>query len=293
MEVRDFSPKQRLALTWWCPGSPHRDREAVICDGAVRSGKTFCLGLSFFCWAMAAFQGEQFALCGKTQASVRRNLLQSLLPTLRKLGFAVRDQVSQNKLTVTFNGHVNTFWLFGGKDEGSASLIQGLTLAGAFLDEVALMPRSFVEQTVARCSVTGSKLWFSCNPEGPEHWFYKEWVLRAAQRRALRIPFAMADNPSLSKEVLDRYRRSFHGVFYRRFVLGQWALAEGRVYDFFDEGMVRPVPRGRSGGSPATTAPPTPPPWASGAGGGIPGTGWRSTTTTPGGRAGRKRMGSM
>lgn len=239
-----FSPKQRLLLTWWCDTSPYRDREALICDGAVRSGKTFCLGISFFCWAMRRFDERQFALCGRTVAAVRRNLLFSVRSTLEELGFRFEEQVSRNRLTVEFGGHRNTFYIFGGKDEASAALIQGITLAGALLDEVALMPKSFVEQTIARCSVEGAKVWFACNPEGPEHWFYKEWVLKAEERRALRVQFKMSDNPSLSQEVLERYERSFHGAFYRRFVLGEWAVAEGRVYDFFDESYMKPVPKG-------------------------------------------------
>ena len=79
-----FSPKQRTVLTWWRPGSPYADRQAIICDGAVRSGKTLCTGLSFFCWAMSSFHERSFALCGKTITSVRRNLLQELLPMLEK-----------------------------------------------------------------------------------------------------------------------------------------------------------------------------------------------------------------
>lgn len=240
----EFSTKQRLALNWWCDGSPWRDRGAVICDGAVRSGKTFCLGLSFFCWAMRRFHGAQFALCGRSAAAVRRNLLHPLRPELKALGFQLREQVSQNRVTVRFGGKENVFWLFGGRDESSAGNIQGVTLAGALLDEVTLMPRSFVEQTVARCSVEGAKVWFACNPEGPEHWFYKEWVCKAEERGALRIPFAMADNPSLSSETLKRYEKSFQGVFYRRFVLGEWAVAQGRVYDFFTEELVKPPPEG-------------------------------------------------
>lgn len=239
-----FSKKQVQALTWWCDDSPHKDKEAVICDGAVRSGKTFCLGLGFFLWAMERFQDKQFALCGKTVASVRRNLLHGLVPVLKKQGYQIEDKVSRNQLTVSFGGRENTFYLFGGRDESSAGLIQGVTLAGAFLDEVALMPRSFVEQTVARCSVAGAKVWFACNPESPEHWFYKEWVCRTEERKALRLHFAMADNPSLPPDVLERYQRTFQGAFYRRFVLGEWTVAEGRVYDFFDEGMVQRVPRG-------------------------------------------------
>ncbi len=240
-----FSPKQRRVLTWWRPGSADADKQAVICDGAVRSGKTLCTGLSFFCWAMSSFQNRSFALCGKTIVSVRRNLLSELLPLLENMGFRCRQQVSRNLLQVRLGGRRNTFYLFGGKDEGSAALIQGITLAGALLDEVALMPRSFVEQTAARCSVPGSRLWFSCNPESPGHWFYREWIQKAEEKQALRLQFSMADNPGLSREVLERYQSMFEGTFYRRFVLGEWVAAEGLVYDFFDEDMVQDVPEGR------------------------------------------------
>ena len=239
-----FSPKQRRVLTWWRPGSPDRDKQAIICDGAVRSGKTLCTGLSFFCWAMGSFQNRNFALCGKTIVSVRRNLLAELLPLLENMGFRCRQQVSRNAITVRLGGRRNTFYLFGGKDESSAALIQGITLAGALLDEVALMPRSFVEQTAARCSVTGSKLWFSCNPESPGHWFYQEWIQKAEEKKALRIPFSMTDNPGLSPEVLERYKTMFEGAFYRRFVLGEWVAAEGLVYDFFDGSFVKEAPEG-------------------------------------------------
>ena len=171
-ETLRFSPKQRQVLTWWQTGR----WQALICDGAVRSGKTFCMGLSFFLWAQHDFNGRQFALCGKTVGALRRNLLTELVPCLRRIGMEVRENRSANSLTVVYAGHRNQFLLFGGKDASSAALIQGSTLAGLLLDETALMPRAFVEQAVARCSVRGSRLWFNCNPEGPEHWFYKEWI---------------------------------------------------------------------------------------------------------------------
>lgn len=147
-----FSPKQRTVLTWWRPGSGYEDCQAIICDGAVRSGKTLCTGLSFFCWAMSAFQNRSFALCGKTITGVRRNLLQELLPMLEKMGFRYEEKRSQNLLVMRLGGRKNTFYLFGGKDEGSAA--------------------------------------------------------------------------------------------YRRFVLGEWVCADGRVYDFFDEGYVKQAPAG-------------------------------------------------
>ena len=239
-----FSEKQKTVLRWWC--GPEQRHDAIICDGAVRSGKTFCMGLSFVCWAMARFQGAAFGLCGKTTVSLRRNLVRGLVPVLEELGFRCEEKVSRSLLTVRRGGRENTFYLFGGKDEGSAALIQGVTLAGVLLDEAALMPRSFVEQACARCSVAGSRLWFNCNPEGPEHWFYKEWIQKAEARNALYLHFTMEDNPGLRPEIRERYSRMFSGAFYRRFVLGEWAAAEGRVYDFFDETYLEDPPDGLS-----------------------------------------------
>lgn len=244
MEFEDFSEKQKLVLTWWCGGTPDSGHEAIICDGAVRSGKTLCMGLSFFWWAMARFRGRQFGLCAKTLGGLRRNLLSGLLPVLREMGFECTERTAQNLLRVRFGRRENTFYLFSGKDEGSAALIQGITLAGVLLDEVALMPRSFVEQACARCSVSGSKLWFSCNPEGPGHWFYREWIQKCRERRALYLHFTMEDNPTLSPEVIRRYADTFSGAFYHRFILGEWVAAEGRVYDFFDEDYLRDPPEG-------------------------------------------------
>ena len=227
-----FSPKQMQVMLWWQRG----DWEAIICDGAVRRGKTFAMGVSFFLWAQRCFDGKQFGLCGKTIGSLRRNLLAELIPYLKRLGMTVRERRSENLLIVRYRGRENRFLLFGGRDESSASLIQGSTLAGVLLDETALMPRSFVEQAIARCSVAGSRLWFNCNPEGPGHWFYQEWILKAGERRALRLHFTMEDNPALSPRIRARYQRAYSGVFYRRFVLGEWTAAQGLVYDFFDAG---------------------------------------------------------
>ena len=245
MGYTSFSPKQRKVLTWWMAGDADSGKEAIVCDGAVRSGKTLAMGLSFFLWAMVSFDGMRFGVCGKTISSLRRNVLSEILPRLGALGATWKEKRSENLVTVTFKGHRNQFYIFGGRDESSASLIQGITFAGVLLDEVALMPRSFVEQACARCSVAGSRLWFNCNPAGPSHWFYKTWVLEAEERNCLRLHFTMEDNPSLTEAIRQRYQRLYTGVFYRRYILGQWAQAEGRVYDFFGPDMVRPVPEGK------------------------------------------------
>ena len=239
-----FSDKQRLALSWWTPGSLHRQKEAIVCDGAVRSGKTLAMGLGFFLWAMMSFHRQRFGICGKTVGALRRNVLAEILPRIQGLGASWKERRSENLLIVRFQGRENSFYIFGGRDESSASLIQGITFAGILLDEVALMPRSFVEQACARCSVAGSRMWFNCNPAGPGHWFYQTWILQAEQRNCLRLHFTMEDNPSITEEIRQRYHRLYTGVFYKRYILGQWAQAEGRVYDFFGPDFIKPAPEG-------------------------------------------------
>ena len=234
MRISKLSAKQKLTMNWW--GDPkYSDYDAVICDGAVRSGKTLSMSLGFVLWASCSFNGGAFAICGKTVTSLRRNVITPLLPMLRDYGFTCIEKVSRNYIDLTFLGHTNRFYLFGGRDEGSAALIQGMTLSGVFLDEAALMPRSFVEQALARCSVSGSKMWFNCNPDNPAHWFYTEWIKKAEEKHALYIHFTMDDNPSLSDALKQRYRRLYSGAFYDRFVLGKWTASHGVVYPMFSE----------------------------------------------------------
>lgn len=242
MRLEPFSPKQLRAMCWWCPGSPDAGRDAVICDGAVRSGKTLCLGIGFAAWASRSFHGQAFAFCGRTIRSLKRNLLNTLLPALRQAGFGCVMHQSENWMELSYAGRKNRFYFFGGKDEGSAALIQGMTLAGVLLDEVALMPRSFVEQALARCSVDGSKFWFNCNPEHPQHWFYQEWILQAKQKNALYLHFTMRDNPALSPEMIVRYEQLYSGAFYERFIRGRWVTAQGLVYPFLTRDMLCEVP---------------------------------------------------
>ena len=227
-----FSPKQKKLLLWWVMRG-YRDKDGIICDGAVRSGKTVCMSVSFVLWASACFENQTFAICGKTISSAKRNIVSPLLKNISSLGFRCEECASKNYFDLYFGDNKSRFYIFGGKDEGSASLIQGITLAGVLMDETALMPRSFVEQAVARCSVTGSKIWFNCNPEGPFHWFKKEWIDKADEKNLLYLHFELSDNPSLSQAVIDRYSRLYSGAFYERFVLGKWTAVQGLVYPMF------------------------------------------------------------
>ncbi len=254
-QFKPFSRKQRKVLNWWCKDSPVKDTDGIIADGAIRSGKTVSMSLSFILWAMTTFKDQNFAMCGKTIGSFRRNVLTGLKQMLRGRGYRVIDHLAgdqPNMVEVTQKGVTNYFYIFGGKDERSQDLIQGITLAGCFFDEVALMPESFVNQATGRCSVEGSKYWFNCNPAGPMHWFKINWIDKSEGyvgkekaeelrqegkeiKRLLYLHFTMDDNLSLSEKIKERYRSMYAGVFFLRYIKGLWAVAEGLIYTMFTE----------------------------------------------------------
>lgn len=244
LRYEPFSDKQARLLTWWRAGSPYCGYDGVIADGAVRSGKTLAMSLSFALWAMETFDGRDFAMCGKTIGALRRNVLRDLRQRLGARGFAVREVWSEHYWEIAGARSANRFYFFGGGDVRSAELIQGMTLAGVLFDEAALMHPGFVSQATARCSVAGSKFWFNCNPQSPRHWFKTEWVDRCVEKRLCYLHFTMADNLSLTDAVRRRYARMYTGVFYDRYVRGLWAAAEGLVYDMFGEDcLAEDVPR--------------------------------------------------
>ena len=235
MMYEKLSPKQLKSMLWWAqPDSKNYD--AIVCDGSVRSGKTMSMTIGFVLWSIKNFNNENFAFCGKTIDSLKRNVITPMQKWLEGI-VKIKVNLSRNFLDISTCGHTNRYYFFGGKDESSYQLIQGITLAGVLLDEVALMPRSFVEQALARCSVTGSKLWFNCNPDSSEHWFFKEWVNenseKTAEKNRLHLHFTMDDNFYLSDEVKQRYDRMYSGVFYDRYIKGLWVAAEGVIYKEF------------------------------------------------------------
>ena len=231
MIFQKFSKRQNLTLTWW--NRPRfKDCDGIICDGSIRSGKTVAMTIGFLLWSMSRFNGQSFGICGKTIESLRRNVITHIPQWVEGI-FTVQEKRAENKLIITLGDVSNTYYMFGGRDESSYTLVQGITLAGCLFDEVALMPRSFVDQTMARCSVSGSKFWFNCNPENPGHWFYTDWIKKAREHNILYLHFTMDDNLSLDPEIKARYENMYTGVFYRRYILGLWVRAEGLVYPMF------------------------------------------------------------
>ena len=226
---KGFSPKQLEIFKY-----SHSEKDAIICDGSVRSGKSSAISIAFLLWSMKYFKNKNFAICSNTISTAVRNIIKPLeeIAYLNR-EFEIRYFPSRSMMTVTRGKKINYYYLFGGKDESSYQSVQGITLAGAFLDEVALMPESFVNQVLARCSVDGSKFWFSCNPESPEHWFKKSWIDDKENKNAKYLHFTMDDNPSLTEHIKDRYRSLYTGVFYDRYIQGLWVRAEGIIYKPF------------------------------------------------------------
>ena len=242
MTFETVSDKQKQVFQWW----NKTDYKAIICDGAVRSGKTMCMITSYIHWAMRNFNGCNFGICGKTVASAERNIERPLI--------GIADITHYYKLKYLKGTHlliveskskkhkaINYFWIFGGKDESSYTLLQGITLSGIFLDEVALMPESFVNQAIARTlSEKNAKYWFNCNPESPAHWFYNNWILQTEKHNALHLHFLMTDNPILDDEQIAEAEMQFQGVFYQRYIQGLWIISEGLIYPMYEDAIAEP-----------------------------------------------------
>lgn len=233
MAIERFSDQQKEILRF----AFEREYSYLICDGAVRSGKTIVISIAFVVWIMEHFQDCNFALCAKTVSNAERNVLTPLLSS-GALPYNMRYHRADRMLTVSMGNRTNRVYLFGGKDESSYQLIQGITLAGVFLDEVALMPRSFVEQALSRTlTYSNRKIWFSCNPENNLHWFNQTWIkpADAGERPDVKhLHFLMSDNPILTPAEIESAAAMFSGVFYQRYILGEWCAAEGLIYDCFN-----------------------------------------------------------
>lgn len=233
MIYENFSNRQLEVMFWWCRPST-RNFDAIICDGAVRSGKTMAMTIGFVLWSVENFTNADFALCGRTIESLRRNIIE---PMKKWLEGIVTIRQGRNFIEIPAKNGTNRYYFFGGRDNSAYKTIQGVTLAGVMLDEVTLMPENFVNQAIARCSVTGSRIWFNCNPDSPAHWFYKSWISQSNGKNALCLKFSMNDNPALDDDIKNRYKRLYSGIFYERYILAKWSMADGLIYDMFDKNI--------------------------------------------------------
>ena len=233
MEINSLSPKQLQIYRFMMQD----DCDDLICHGSIRTGKTMCMSTAFIIWAMDNFNHCKFGICGATVRSAERNIIDPLMEiTSWKKFYSLKYYETKSLLVVKSKSKTNYFHIFGGKDEGSQRLIQGITLHGLLLDEVALMPESFVNQAIARTvSVKNAKRLYNCNPENPNHFFYQDYILKAKEKNYQVLHFQLEDNPAFDEEQIEKVKRMYTGAFYERFILGRWVKAEGLVFPDYED----------------------------------------------------------
>ena len=203
----------------------------MLADGAIRSGKTVAMILSFLLWSLENFRGQDFILAGVTSGALARNVLSPLRAMLETYGVPYEWKRGEARIIVAGN----SYYLFGADKDNAQDKLQGMTAAGAYADEAALFPRSFIDQMIGRCSVEGSRIFLNCNPNGAYHYIKTDFIDRAEEIGLYRLHFTMDDNLTLSPAIRESYARSFSGVFYRQYILGEWVSAEGAVYPMWDD----------------------------------------------------------
>jgi len=232
-KFKTFSKKQKKLLFWWDESiSPYANCDMVIADGAVRSGKTIAMICSFMMWSCKKYKGENFIVAGNSIGTLKRNVIDPLLQIISAWGWSYEEK-SQPHHHLIIGG--NKYYLFGANNEKSFKPLQGLTAAGSLCDEIALFPENFVKMMETRCSIEGSKIFCNCNPNNPYHYFKLDYIDKQKQKNIYYLHFDMDDNLTLSVKIKDKFKKSFAGVFYQRYILGKWVIAEGLIYSVFNK----------------------------------------------------------
>lgn len=236
---KPFSEQQRRLIHWWRPVAVTSVNNYVIADGSIRSGKTIAMIIGFLTWSQEMFKGESFILAGKTMGALKKNVIRPMIQMLEAWGWSYDYVRSGTDARIEIGA--NTYYLYGANTEASQDALQGLTAAGAYADEAALFPKSFIDQMVARCSVDGWKVWMNCNPAGPHHYICEEYLCdeELKRKKVYHLHFTMDDNLSISLKRKEEYKNAWpHGsVFYKRFILGLWVAADGLIYQQFADNV--------------------------------------------------------
>lgn len=219
----------------WKPFSPkaldfikHSDARLNILDGSVRSSKTVNCTVRWLIYLLEGPPGD-LIMCGKTVATLQRNVLNDVFDILGPKNARWTNR-QQGELCLLHR----RVYCIGANNEDAESKIRGATLAGAYCDEVNLYPQSFFAQLMARLSVPGAQCFCNCNPDSPYHWFYTDYIQNEGITNKKRWRFTMDDNYSLDAEYVASLKQMYSGVFYKRFIEGEWCAADGLIYDMYD-----------------------------------------------------------
>lgn len=202
------------------------DAKINIWEGAVRSGKTYISLWRFITELSEGPEGE-YVLIARTYDSFRRNVL----PLLESM-IGVKD-VNWKGGHRTMNIYGKTIHVIGADDERAESKIRGPTFAGAYVDEITIIPESVFKMLISRCAMGGAKIFGTTNPDSPYHWLKKDFLEGNEDVKSWQ--FKLEDNPALEEDDKNYLKRQYKGLWYQRFIDGKWVQAEGSIYDYFDE----------------------------------------------------------
>ncbi|MEU0783534.1 PBSX family phage terminase large subunit [Streptomyces sp. NPDC006173] len=203
-----------------------------IATGAIRSGKTVSSLLRWLTYVATAPTGGELIMCGKTATTIHRNVFLPMQDPDLFGPLAQHVHYTAGAPMATILGR--RVHVLGANDAKSESKLRGFTCAGAYCDEISLMPQVFWEQLTGRMSVKGSKIFGTSNPDNPAHWLMRDWIGRADDQRVKHWHFTLDDNDALDEDFKANLRSMHQGLFFRRFILGEWVAAEGAIYDMWD-----------------------------------------------------------
>lgn len=210
-----------------------QDAPIAVWSGAVSSGKTIASLLAFLIRLTVAPDVGLIVIVGRTLQTIERNLLDPLQSATLFGPLAQHVHHTTGSTTAVILGR--TVHLVGASDARAEGRIRGATIALAYVDEATLLPQTFWLMLLSRLRVGNqSRLLATTNPDGPYHWLYRDFILRSTEVGLVNWHFTLDDNPSMDPEVVARLKRQYVGLWYRRFILGEWCLASGAVYDMFD-----------------------------------------------------------
>ena len=217
-----FTPHQTELISKFKHGELRR---LNILEGSVRSGKTWISLILWAFWVASMPEGGGYLMTAKTLTALKRNCLDPLLEILGKKNFTFSLATKEGRL------FGRKRYLEGANDAKAESKIRGLTLSGAYCDELTQVPEEYFAMLLSRLSAPGAKLIATTNPDSPSHWLMRNYLERRDELDMLVEKFLIDDNTFLDPEYVRQLKSEYQGVFYDRFILGKWCLAEGLVYD--------------------------------------------------------------
>ena len=228
-----FTPKQKELIRAFKLGELKRIN---ILDGSVRSGKTWITYVIWALWVATMPADKTYLMTARTLTTLKRNCLE---PMVQLFGTENFSYSISNKSGRLFGRNIQ---FEGANDAQAEAKIRGLTLQGAYVDEITLVPEDYFTMLLSRLSESGAKLFGSTNPDSPSHWLKKKYLDRADELSVYKDTYIIDDNTFLDPEYIAAIKSEYTGVFYDRFILGKWVIAEGLVYEFGEENITDEIP---------------------------------------------------